>query len=63
MEKLITALRDAAETMGDGLIIAMALGRLPDMFKLLAVHVTQNKVAVTFTLHSSYIQQLNRWTV
>lgn len=32
-ENLITALRDAGETMSDGLIIAMVLGRLPDMFK------------------------------
>ncbi len=48
-ENIITALRDAGETISDGLIIAMVLGGLPDMFKPLAVHVTQNEDAVTFT--------------
>lgn len=41
-ENLITALRDADETLSDGLIIAMILGGLPDLFKLLTVHLTQN---------------------
>lgn len=48
-ENIITALRDAGETMSDGLIIAMILGGLPDCFKPLAVHVTQNDDMVTFT--------------
>lgn len=32
-----------------GLIIAMILGGLPDMFKPLAIHVTHNEDAKTFT--------------
>ncbi|XP_037109280.1 uncharacterized protein LOC119123966 [Syngnathus acus] len=48
-ENLITALRDAGETMSDGLTIAMVLNGLPDSFKPLAVHVTQNEDTVTFT--------------
>ncbi|XP_061738348.1 uncharacterized protein LOC133539959 [Nerophis ophidion] len=48
-ENLITALRDAGETLSDSLIIAMILGGLPDAYKPLAVHVTQNEDNVTFT--------------
>ena len=48
-ENVITALRDAGETMSDGLTIAMVLNRLPDSFKPLAVHVTENEDNVTFT--------------
>lgn len=48
-ENTITALRDAGETMSDGLTIAMILGGLPDSFKPLAVHVTQNEDKVMFT--------------
>lgn len=47
-EDIITALRNAGEIMSDGLIVAMVLGGLPDMFKPLAVHVTQNEDQVTF---------------
>ena len=42
-------MRDAGETMSDGLTIAMVLNRLPDSFKPLAVHVTENEDNVTFT--------------
>ena len=35
--------------MSDGLTIAMVLNRLPDSFKPLAVHVTENEDNVTFT--------------
>lgn len=48
-ENIIAALRDAGETMSDGLIIAMILAGLPDSFKPLAIHVTQNEDTVTFT--------------
>ncbi len=48
-ENIITALRDAGETMSDGLTIAMILRGLPDSFKPLAIHITQNEDKVTFT--------------
>ena len=46
-ENIIMALRDAGETMSDGLTVAMILGGLPDLFKPLAVHITQNEDNVT----------------
>lgn len=48
-ENLITALQDAGETLSDDLIIAMMLGGLPDSYKPLAVHITQNEDKVTFS--------------
>lgn len=48
-ENNITALREAGELMSDGLTIAMVLRGLPDSFKPLAVHITQNEDDVTFT--------------
>lgn len=48
-ENIIASLRDAGETMSDGLTIAMILCGLPDSFKPLAVHITQNDDAITFT--------------
>lgn len=48
-ENIITALRDAGETMSDGLTIAMILNGLPDSYKPLTVHITQNEDNVTFT--------------
>lgn len=47
-ENIIMALKDAGEVMSDGLIVAMVLNGLPDSFKPLAVHVTQNEVNVVF---------------
>lgn len=48
-ENIITALRDAGETMSDGLTITMILRGLPDSFNPQAVHITQNEDNVTFT--------------
>lgn len=47
-ENIIMALKDAGEAMSDGLTVAMVLNGLPDSFKPLAVHVTQNEDNVTF---------------
>ncbi|KAJ8369510.1 hypothetical protein SKAU_G00095380 [Synaphobranchus kaupii] len=47
-ETIITALRDAGEVMSDELTVAMILNRLPDLFKPLAIHVTQNEDQVMF---------------
>ena len=47
-ENIIMALKDAGEAMSDGLIVAMVLNGLPDSFKPLAVHVTQNEDNVAF---------------
>ena len=55
-ENIITSLRDAGETMSDGLTIAMILNRLPDSFKPLAVHVTHNEDKITFTDFKRRIQ-------
>lgn len=47
-EDAISALKDAGETLSEGLCIAMILEGLPSYFKPLAVHVTQNEDNVTF---------------
>ena len=47
-ENIISALRDAGENMSDGLLVATILNGLPDSFRPLAVHVTQNEDNVIF---------------
>lgn len=47
-ENIISVLRDAGESMSDGLLVATILNGLPDSFRPLAVHVTQNEDNVTF---------------
>ncbi|XP_061753964.1 copia protein isoform X1 [Nerophis ophidion] len=47
-ENIISALRDAGENMSDGLLVATILNGLPDSFRPLAVHVTQNEDNLTF---------------
>ena len=41
-EKAIMALRNAKETLSDGLIKAMILKGLPESYKPLAIHVTKS---------------------
>ncbi|KAJ8248560.1 hypothetical protein GJAV_G00243300 [Gymnothorax javanicus] len=48
-EDAISALKDVGEDMSEGLCIAMILEGLPEFFKPLAVHVTQNEDSLTFT--------------
>lgn len=49
-EKSITALKNAKETLSDGLVIAMILKGLPDSYKPLIVHVTQSASEITFAM-------------
>ena len=48
-EKTVTALRNAKETISDGLIIAMILKGLPEPYKPFVIHTTQSSEELTFT--------------
>ena len=48
-EEMVTALRNAGETLGDGLIIAMVLKGLPRTFNAFSIYVTHSSKELTFS--------------
>ena len=55
-ERSITALKNAKETLSDGLVIAMLLKGLPDSYKPFAVHVTQSISEINFATFKSQLK-------
>ena len=55
-EKAVTALKNAKETLSDGLIIAMILKGLPDSYKPFSIRVTQNASEITFAKIKSMLR-------
>ena len=55
-EKSITALKNAKETLSDGLVVAMILKGLPESYKPFAVHITQSTNEFSFTTFKSQLK-------
>ena len=55
-EKAITAIRNAKETLSDGLIIAMILKGIPESYIPLAIHITQSTSEITLTLFKVHLR-------
>ncbi|XP_060907353.1 uncharacterized protein LOC132984488 [Labrus mixtus] len=55
-EKAVTSLRNAKETISDGLIIAMILKGLPETYKPFAIHTTQTSEELSFTQFKSNLR-------
>ena len=55
-ERSIMALKNAKETLSDGLVIAMILKGLPDSYKPFVVHITQSTSEITFAMFKSQLK-------
>ncbi|CAB4005834.1 myosin heavy fast skeletal muscle [Paramuricea clavata] len=55
-ERSIMALKNAKETVSDGLVIAMILKGLPDSYKPFVVHITQSTSEITFAMFKSQLK-------
>ncbi len=55
-ERSIAALKNAKETLSDGLVIAMILKGLPEAYKPFVVHVTQSTNEITFAMFKSQLK-------